>query len=158
MELPPLDTRFQLGATVTPEQQAFLDRHGFLHFSRVAAAGEVAMLAAEMDRIEARWIADRREKVFGIPLFFGRDDGGRPYLQRLAFTSVFSDAIRDFVRDPRFAPILALVGPDARIGDCEKDGVVINRYLNAPGSVHPRLGCTPTGSATSSTAACRSAC
>src|SRR5574339_72233 len=31
---------------------------------------------------------------------------GDPFLQRLAFTSVFSDAIREFVRDPRFAPIL----------------------------------------------------
>jgi hypothetical protein len=140
MELPPLDTRFHLGPTITPEQQAFLDRHGFIHFSRVASPAEVALLVAEMDAIEARWVAERREKVFGIPLFFGRDGDGRPYLQRIAFASVFSDAIRDFVRDPRFAPILGLVGPDARIGDREKDGVVINRYLNAPGSVHPRLG------------------
>jgi hypothetical protein len=139
MSLPPLSTRFALGPTITPEQEAFLDHHGFLHFSRVATAAEVAMLGAEMDRIEATWIAEGRTKVFGIPLFFGRD-GGRPYLQRLAFTSVFSEAIRAFVRDPRFAPVLALVGPDARVGDREKDGVVINRFLNAPGSVHPRLG------------------
>ena len=140
MELPPLDTRFRLGPTITDGQQAFLERHGFLHFSRVATADEIAMLAAEMDRVQARWFAEGRRKVFGIPLFFGRDPEGRPYLQRLAFTSVFSDPIRAFVRDPRFTPILGLVGTDARIGDREKDGVVINRYLNTPGSVHPRLG------------------
>jgi len=29
---------------------------------------------------------------------------------------------------------------DARIGDAEKDGVVINRYLNVEGSAYPRLG------------------
>ena len=136
----PLTTRFRLGPTMTPEQRAFLDRNGFLHYSRVASRDEVAMLVAEIDAIEARWLAERRTKVFGIPLFFGRDDGGRPFLQRLAFTSVFSDRIRAFVRDERFAPILSLVGTDARIGDREKDGVVINRFVNASGSVHPRLG------------------
>ena len=79
-------------------------------------------------------------RVFGIPLFIGRDHRGQPFMQRLAFTSVFSERIRAFVHDPRFAPILDLVGADARIGDREKDGVVVNRYLNVPGSVHPRLG------------------
>jgi hypothetical protein len=137
---PPITTRFALGPTVTDEQRAFLDRHGFLHFSRVATAGEVAMIVGEMGRIEAEWRASGRTRVFGIPLFFGTDHEGRPFLQRLAFTSVFSEEIRAFIRDPRFAPILGLVGDDARIGDAEKDGVVINRYLNVPGSVYPRLG------------------
>jgi phytanoyl-CoA hydroxylase len=136
----PLTTRFRLGPAITAAQQAFLDRHGFLHFERVAMPDEVAMLSAEMDRIAADWLAERREKVFGIPLFFGRDAEGRPFLQRIAFASVFSERIHAFVRDPRFRPLLDLVGPDARIGDQEKDGVVINRYVNAPGSVHPRLG------------------
>ncbi len=136
----PLTTRFTLGPTVTEEQRAFLDRHGFLHFSRVASADEIAMIVGEIDRIEAAWRAEGRTRVFGIPLFFGTDHEGRPFLQRLAFTSVFSVKVRAFVRDARFAPILALVGDDARIGDAEKDGVVINRYLNVPGSVYPRLG------------------
>jgi phytanoyl-CoA hydroxylase len=135
-----ITTRFRLGPTATPEQRAFLDHYGFLHFEGVATPAEVGMLAAEIARIEARWLAEGRTRVFGIPLFFGRDAGGRPFLQRIAFASVFSDAIRDFVRDPRFAAILELVGPGARVGDREKDGVVVNRYVNAPGSVHPRLG------------------
>ena len=136
----PLTTRFTLGPAITAEQRAFLDRHGFLHFSRVATADEVAMIGAEIDRIEHEWFASGRRRVFGIPLWFGTDDEGKPWLQRLAFTSVFSERIRDFVRDPRFRPILELVGPDARIGDAEKDGVVVNRYMNVPGSVYPRLG------------------
>src|SRR5258705_13957923 len=131
----PLTTRFTLGPAVTDEQRAFLDRHGFLHFSRVAAPDEVAMIVAEIERIERDWHAAGRTRVFGIPLFFGRDHEGKPFLQRLAFTSVFSERIRVFVRDPRFAPILDLVGADARIGDAEKDGVVVNRYMNVPGSV-----------------------
>jgi len=136
----PLSTRFTLGAAITPEQRAFLDRHGFLVFAGVATADEVAMLCSEIERIEALWLAEGRRSVFGIPLFIGRDHTGRPFIQRLAFTSVFSDAIRAFIHQPRFRPILDLIGSDARVGDREKDGVVVNRYLNVPGSVHPRLG------------------
>jgi hypothetical protein len=136
----PLATKFTLGSVITPEQRAFLDRHGFLHFPRVATSDEVAMIGDEMARIEREWFAEGRTRVFGIPLFFGKDEAGNPWLQRLAFTSVFSEKIRAFVRDARFRPILDLVGSDARIGDAEKDGVVINRYLNVPGSVYPRLG------------------
>ena len=53
---------------------------------------------------------------------------------------MFSSRVHAFVRDPRFAPILGLIGDGARIGDREKDGVVFNRYVNIPGSVYPRLG------------------
>jgi ectoine hydroxylase-related dioxygenase (phytanoyl-CoA dioxygenase family) len=138
--LPPLGTRFRLGDEITAEQRDFLDVHGFLHFEGVALPAEVAMIGAEIEDVQTRWLAEGRKQVFGIPIFFGRDAEGRPFLQRLAFTSVFSEAIRNFVRDARFEPIRQLVGPEARVGDSEKDGVVVNRYLNVPGSVHPRLG------------------
>jgi hypothetical protein len=138
--LPPLGTRFRLGDAVSPEQAAFLDRHGYLHFEGVATPDEVAMIGSEVERVEAEWLREGRTAIFGIPLFFGRDTDGRPFLQRLAFTSVYSEKIRDFVRDERFEAIRRLVGEDARVGDREKDGVVVNRYLNVPGSIYPRLG------------------
>src|SRR5262249_10389247 len=129
----PLTTRFTLGTTITPEQRAFLREHGFLLFSRVAAPDEVAMLAAEMERIEARWLAEGRTRVFGIPLFFGSDEQGRPFLQRLAFTSVFSEKVHAFVRAPRFTPILGLIGEGARLGAHGEGGRGLNRHLNRPG-------------------------
>jgi phytanoyl-CoA dioxygenase PhyH len=140
VDSPPVATRFTLGGSITDEQRAFLDRHGFLLFARVATADEVEMLGREIERIAAAWLAEGRTRVFGIPLFVGRDHTGQPFMQRLAFASVFSDEIRAFVHDARFLPILDLIGADARVGDREKDGVVVNRYLNVPGSVHPRLG------------------
>ncbi len=136
----PLTTRFTLGPEITEEQRAFLDRHGFLLFANVATADEVAMIGEEIERIQAEWLASGRTRVFGIPLFVGRDHQGAPFIQRLAFTSVFSERIRAFVHDARFAPIRTLIGEGARVGDREKDGVVINRYLNVPGSAYPRLG------------------
>lgn len=132
--------KFDLGPTITPEQRAHLDAHGFLIFRKVATPDEVAMIVAESERIEAEWLAQDRKKVYGIPIFRGKGPDGRPFLQRLPFTSCFSPAIRTFVRDPRLAPIRSLVGDGARVGDAEKDGVVINRYVNVPGSVYPRLG------------------
>jgi phytanoyl-CoA hydroxylase len=136
---PPLRTRFRLEAKITPEQEAFLRRHGFLVFERVASPDEIAMVGAELERIEAHWLAEDRRWVNGIPIFYGRREG-RPFVQRFAFTSLFSEPIRRLVRDPRFEPIRRLVAEGARVGDDEKDGVVVNRFWNAPGSVASRLG------------------
>jgi hypothetical protein len=135
----PLTTRFTLGESITNVQRRFLEKHGYLVFANVAKLEEVAMIASELDRIEKDWIAEDRKGVYGIPLFWGKN-AKKPFLQRLPFTSVFSEKIHAFVRDDRFAPIRDLVGNGARIGDREKDGVVVNRYINQPGSAYPKLG------------------
>lgn len=136
----PRSSRFRLRGHVTPIQHAFLDRHGYLVFDRVAAPAEVELLLAEIRRIQDHLLAEGRTRVNGIPVWFGRDPEGKPFLQRLAFTSLFSDALAAFVRDARFEPVRQLVGADARLGDREKDGVVLNRYLRAEGSLRPGLG------------------
>ncbi len=61
--------RFRLGAEITAEQAAFLDEHGFLLFDRVASPDEVATLCAELDQVEAGWLAEGRRAVNGIPIF-----------------------------------------------------------------------------------------
>ena len=136
----PLSTRFTLGATVTDVQRRFLDEHGFLVFARVVGDDEIAALTAELDRINETWAAEGKTMHFGIPIVWGRDDAGRPYVQRFCFTSLFSDVWRDFVHDGRFDPIRALIGETVRVGDREKDGVVVNRYLPGTGSVVRDLG------------------
>lgn len=136
----PLTTRFTLGDAISPVQQAFLDEHGFIVFGGVLAEGEVRRVLEEVDAIQARWLAEGRREVNGIPLFVGKDPSGAPYIQRFAFSSLFSDFLYELVRDPRFAPIRSLVGEGARVGDREKDGLVFNRNLNVPGSAYPRLG------------------
>lgn len=136
----PLGTRFRLRDAVTPVQRAFLDHNGYLVYDRVASEAEVARIATEADGVQQKLIAEDRRSVFGVPVWVGKDPDGAPYLQRLAFTSEFSAYIREFVRDLRFEPVRKLVGDDARIGDREKDGVVLNRYLNAKGSLRPGIG------------------
>ncbi len=136
----PLTTRFSLGKELTSQQREFLKAHGFLVFAGVASPSEVKGILDELDRIEASWLKENRQSVFGIPLFAGKKADGTPLIQRFPFTSCFSDFIKNFVRDERFAPVRQLIGDTTRVGDQEKDGVVINRYLNVPGSVYPRLG------------------
>jgi phytanoyl-CoA hydroxylase len=136
----PLATRFALGPEITGVQQAFLDEHGFLVFAKVLTDGEIARILSAIDAIQTQWIAEGRKEIHGIPLFVGRDPDGKPYVQRFAFTSLFSTELYELVRDSRFAPIRSLVGTDVRVGDREKDGLVFNRNLNVPGSAYPRLG------------------
>jgi phytanoyl-CoA hydroxylase len=139
-EVPPIDTRFTLGAEITPEQHAFFDCYGFLVFDGVATQPELDAMLADLDRIQADWLAQDRKKVNGIPIYWMEDPDGNPYVTRFTFTSMFSDAIRQFVLDARFEPIRRLVGEDARVGHDEKDGVVFNRYINGPKNSRPQLG------------------
>ena len=77
------------------------------------------MIRDEADAIAEQWLAEGRKQVYGVPLFVGKDDAGKATVQRMPFTSVFSDKIKAFVRDPRFEPIRTLVGDNARVGDQE---------------------------------------
>ena len=135
----PLSVRFRLRAEITPVQRAFLDCHGFILFDRVATEAEIDRILTDIDRVEEQLIAEDRHSLFGVPIWFGTSPDGGRWLQRMGFTSVLSEYLATFVREPRFEPIRRLIGDDARIGDREKDGVVFNRYVNAPGSLRPSL-------------------
>ena len=136
----PVTTKFELGESLTDEQMRFFGVYGFLHFEQVASPDEVAGIISEVNRISGEWEREGRTMVNGIPLFWGRDHDGSRFLQRLAFTSRFSDFISEFVLDSRFEPIRKMIGEDARVGELEKDGVVFNSYMNTPRSTRKRLG------------------
>ena len=135
-----MDTRFTLGDRITPVQEHFLEVHGFLHFEGVLNLDEVAVIKSELAQVESQWVDEGRTRVLGIPIFYGRRADGRRFVQRFAFASLFSKRLSEIVQKPRFRALLPLVGPDARIGEQEKDGVVVNRYLNEKGSIYKRLG------------------
>jgi len=121
-------------------QQAFFERNGFILFSHVASEKEVAEILHEAERVQTEWLAEGREEVYGVPIWKGVDAEGKRFVQRFPFTSCFSDYIHEFVRDDRLIPVRSMIGKGTRVGDREKDGVVLNRYLNVPGSLRPNLG------------------
>lgn len=135
----PLDTRFTLRDFITPVQFAFLDRHGFILFARVASPEEVERILSEVDAVERKLLDEGIQDICGVPVWFGTGPDGQPWLQRMGFSSYYSPWLEAFVTDARFEPIRRLIGEDARIGTREKDGVVFNRYVNVPGSLRPDL-------------------
>ncbi|MCA6461942.1 MAG: phytanoyl-CoA dioxygenase, partial [Chitinophagaceae bacterium] len=87
------DSEFQLGDLVTPEQIEFFDEHGVILFRNFLTPEQVKLFISEVSRIEQMWLEEKREKVNGIPLKFGKDEHGNTTIQRLCFSSLFSEPL-----------------------------------------------------------------
>jgi ectoine hydroxylase-related dioxygenase (phytanoyl-CoA dioxygenase family) len=131
---------FILGERLTEEQRAFLDRHGFIRFRHFASPETVRELCAEVEEIDRRIVAEGRTQINGIPLIIGTRSDGRHYVQRMVFASTFGPKLHAFLQDPRFRAILEIAGSDFRIGERERDGLVVNHFRNEEGSSYERLG------------------
>lgn len=131
---------FTLGETLTAEQQEFFDTHGFIRFRGVASLEECDTLCAALENLSTDWRGNGRETVLGIPLQWGAKPDGEKYVQRFAYSSHYSEDIQDFCTSQRFEPVRKLCGDDARLAQTEKDGVVVNDFINDDGSSWKKLG------------------
>ena len=132
---------FTLGEQITPEQKAYFDQYGFLHFKNFISKETVEAFKNEAHRIEKEWLAAGIDKMNGIPLKFGKDEKGNPMIQRLCFLSQHSAVLHEYLQDPRLKALLTLVPDNAnRIGEDEKDGLVFNHYVNADNSKFSQMG------------------
>jgi hypothetical protein len=144
-DLPPVNRwldvpRFELGDRFTREQREFLDTFGFIRFRRFADPVLVRALGDEVETIDRQLIAEGRTFVRGVPLILGTRPDGRRFVQRMVFASTFGPQLHAFLQDPRFSAVLDVAGPDYRIGELERDGLVVNHFRNEPGSGYDRLG------------------
>ena len=130
----------ELGTDLTPQQREAFDRNGFLHFKQFIGAEAVAAIIAAIQEIEQRWVRADLKVLNGTPIKYGTNTDGSPMVQRFAFASQHHPVLEEFLRDPRFEAILQLVGGGARLGTHEKDGLVINHYVNAEGSNFTQMG------------------
>ena len=140
MILQPPPTRFVLRGALDAEQRDFLDTFGFLHFRGFASPAEVEEIRASLRAIEADWTQSGRQYVNGIPIRYGTGEDGAKLVNRFAFTSLFSPRLREFLAEPRWEAVRLACGEQFRLGDREKDGVVVNQFINVPGSRYKRLG------------------
>jgi hypothetical protein len=136
-EAPP---SFELGERFTQEQRQFLDHYGFIRFRRFASPGTVAELRAEVEEIDRRIVGEGRTSINGVPLIIGTRKDGSRYVQRMVFASTFGPKLHAFLQDPRFRAILEIAGDGYRIGERERDGLVVNHYRHEEGSVYQKLG------------------
>jgi ectoine hydroxylase-related dioxygenase (phytanoyl-CoA dioxygenase family) len=132
--------KFRLHGPLDAEQREFFDTYGYIHFGGFASPSEVEMIRGELSQVEARWLAEKREYVNGIPIKYGRRPDGSRFVNRFAFTSHFSPRLREFLRDERWEAARIACGGDFRLGLDEKDGLVVNQFINHPGSSYTRLG------------------
>lgn len=137
----PNTTVFQFGQTITKEQLAYFNKYGILHFKNFIDKQTVKELIAEVTNVQNLLLANGLSKVNGIPLKFGNDVNGEPLIQRIAFASKFSTKLHSFLQDSRFKELLPLLGNyDGRVGEDEKDGLVVNHYVNDEKSSFNQLG------------------
>jgi ectoine hydroxylase-related dioxygenase (phytanoyl-CoA dioxygenase family) len=137
---PPQGASFAWSGEYTDEMRKFLSVHGFIRFRGFARMEEIEALRGELARIEKEWISAGRTEVNGIPIKFGTNDEGEKFVNRFAFTSLFSPWLHNWLTDPRWELVRTICGPDFRIGESEKDGVVVNHFMNVPGSNYTKLG------------------
>jgi hypothetical protein len=132
---------FQLHKELTPAQLHYFEENGFIHFKNFVDKRTVAGLLTAIKSAELHLLGNGIKKVKGIPLKFGRDINGAPLLQRIAFASHYSPVLKEFLRDPRLDALMRLLGDyEGRIGENEKDGLVVNHYVNTPNSAFTQLG------------------
>lgn len=132
--------KFTLGNKITAEQQDFFDQHGFIHFSNFIKKETIDDIIRASGEVQKDWIDNNRIKVNGIPVKYGKDLDGSPIVQRFAFINQHHGLFSELTRDPRFDILLDLIGPGARLGTEEKDGMVFNHYVNSTESKFTQMG------------------
>lgn len=135
-----IDASTALEPELTSHQRALFARDGALHFKQFLQPRTVTDIILAMHEVEQRWLRDGVTTVRGTPLKFGHDLDGSPMVQRFAFASLYHPMLEELLRDPRLNALLQLVGDGARMGTEEKDGLVINHYLNTESSGFTEMG------------------
>lgn len=126
---------------ITSLHTQHLSTHGILHFKQFVSSHTVKQLLFEVKSVETFLLSKGATAVNGIPLKFGSDVNGAPLIQRIAFASQYSQLLKEFLKSDKIQQLVHLLAPfDGRIGDTEKDGLVVNHYLNTERSGFTRLG------------------
>ena len=134
-----LKTKFTLGNHLTAEQKSFYDKYGFVVFSNVFSAEQIALVTEELER-QKQLVADSgKTRINGVPIKFGIDAQNKVIPQRTPFMNLLSPVIDQLVRDPRLKVLLEFI-PNSRFGYSERDGVVINHYVSGAKSKFKKLG------------------
>ncbi|MBD0378257.1 MAG: phytanoyl-CoA dioxygenase family protein [Flavisolibacter sp.] len=132
---------FSFGPSLSAQHQAFFRQNGILHFKHFVSKETVCLFLQEIEKVQYYFISNDIQKVNGIPLLYGKDVNEEPLIQRMAFASCSSEMLSSFLKDPRLNSILQLLSPyEGRIAEDEKDGLVVNHYVNTRTSSFTKLG------------------
>lgn len=132
---------FILDTQLTKEHKDFFKKNGVIVFRNFLSHEKVRICTSEIKRLESEWIEEKKDKINGIPLKYGKDEQENPTIQRLCFTSLYSNILHEVLNDERIKSLTELLYPyEGRIGENEKDGLVVNNYINTPNSSFCQMG------------------
>ena len=132
--------KFTLDNKLSQEQISYFHKNGFIHFTGVLSPQEVENIIASTESVQTQWIKEGTKKINGVPIKFGKDETGKEIVHRFPFTSQYSEDIHKFVNSPRIQALKSLMPKGARIAENEKDGVVVNHYVNVENSNFRQMG------------------
>src|SRR5436190_23799730 len=101
--------KFTVGNKLTEEQIAFFNKNGFIHFEGALKENEVQGIINSTEVVQNKWITEGRKKINGVPIKFGVDENGKSIVHRFCFTSQYSEAIHNLVRDNRITALKVLM-------------------------------------------------
>ncbi len=131
--------KFTLGTEITEEQLNFFDEFGFIHFEDFLSTEDVDDIIKSTETLQHHWVINQVNQVNGIPIKYGYNEHGEKIVQRFPFTNLFSSEIQALLKHNSIQLLKSLM-PGSRIGEQEKDGVVVNHYVNVPNSSYKQLG------------------
>jgi ectoine hydroxylase-related dioxygenase (phytanoyl-CoA dioxygenase family) len=132
---------FRITETVTDEHLQFFRQHGIVQFKNFIPRETVIDFIGEIKSVESFLLKNGITKINGVPLKFGIDTNGAQIIQRLAFTSSFSETLSKFLQSKQLQSLTRLLEPyEGRISENEKDGLVVNHYINTTESSFTQLG------------------
>ncbi len=131
---------FELDGQLTPEHVDFFETYGFIRFKRFLPRARAKELYAAVLEVNDAIVKSGKTHINGVPLIAGTRPDGARYIQRIPFASLQHPKLHEFLQDPRFKAIAAFAGVDFRIGEDERDGLVVNRFRNEPGAKYDKLG------------------
>ncbi|HKC37385.1 MAG TPA: phytanoyl-CoA dioxygenase family protein [Chitinophagaceae bacterium] len=132
---------FTLDDQLKKEHINFFKKFGVIVFRKFLSPEKVKICINEIQKVQGEWIDEKKDKVNGIPLKYGKDENGNPTIQRLCFMSLFSNSLHEILKDEKIKNLTGLLCPyEGRIAENEKDGLVVNNYINTPGSSFNQMG------------------
>lgn len=132
---------FYLNGAVTKEQQQFFNEHGLIQFKNSISKETIKIFIEEIGKMQDYLLRRDIKTINGIPLKFGKDVDGSPIIQRMPFASQYSDVLSRFVQSDTIKALVKLLEPyEGRVGENEKDGLVINHFINTREGTFSQMG------------------
>lgn len=134
--------KFTFNKQLTTAQIEFFNTNGFLHFENYISQEFVDEILASSEKVQEEWIAKGITKIKGIPLKFGKDEYDNTIIHRFAFLNQYSEPVQKLLTTPAFEALKVLLPKhkNPRIATNEKDGSVLNHYVNTDNSNYMEMG------------------